>query len=120
MKTEFTITEAATLYGKSRNTLTSHIRRGALAKNPNNKIELSELLRVYGALPREQSVVVEGDGAGTLVAAQLERQVALLTGQLEQAQAHITWLQGEIAAQRQARIEFQPPKRGLLARLLGD
>jgi cell division protein FtsB len=49
---------------------------------------------------------------------QLKRQVVFLEQQ-------VAWLQGEIAAQRQARIGYEsssqrPQRRGLLSRLLGD
>jgi flagellar biosynthesis chaperone FliJ len=122
MKTEFTITEAATLYGKSRNTLTAHIKKGTLSKKQNGKIELAELLRVYGALPsthNEKPMSGAIDGVSTPLVAQLERQIAQLERQLEQAQAQITWLQGQVSDNAQRRIEHRP-KRSILARLLGD
>ena len=121
MQTEFTITQAATLYGKSRNTLTAHIKNGALSKNQSGKIELAELLRVYGALPpthSEQSTSGTIDIPSTPLVAQLERQIAQLEKQLEQAQTHIAWLQGQVSDNAQRRIEHQP-RRGILARLLG-
>lgn len=123
MQTEFTLTEAAKLYGKSRNTLTAHIRNGGLSKNQSGKIELSELLRAYGALPsmhHEQSTSGAIDNPSTPLVAQLERLIAQLEKQLEQAQAHISWLQSQVSENAQRRIEHQPQKRGLLARILGD
>jgi TolA-binding protein len=122
MQTQFTITEAANLYGKSRNTLTAHIRSGALSKNQNGKLELAELLRAYGALPSahsEESTSRTVDSQSTPLVAQLERQIAQLERQLEQAQTHIAWLQAQVSDNAQRRIEHQP-RRGLLARLLGD
>lgn len=122
MQTEFSITEAANLYGKSRNTLTSHIKKGTLSKKQNGKIELAELLRVYGALPpapKEQSTSGATDVSSTPLVAQLQRQVAQLEKQLEQAQTHISWLQAQVSDNAQRRIEHKP-KRSILARLLGD
>jgi TolA-binding protein len=123
MQTEFTLTEAAKLYGKSRNTLTAHIRNGAVSKNQSGKIELVELLRVYGALPSthsNQSMSSAIDNSSTPLVAQLERQITQLEKQLAQAQTHIAWLQSQVSENAQRRIEHQPQKRGLLARLLGD
>ena len=122
MQTEFSITQAANLYGKSRNTLTAHIRNGTLSKNQSGKIELAELLRVYGALPSvhvEQSTGSATDVVSTPLVAQLERQITQLEKQLEQAQMHIAWLQSQVSENAQRKIEHKP-KRGILARLLGD
>jgi TolA-binding protein len=127
MQTEFSVTQAAKAWGKSRNTISKHLRDGTLSKSSKGKIALVELLRVYGALPTEQaqSSSIEPPRAAqnmlserTEQVEQLKRQVAFLEGQ-------VAWLQKEIEQQRQARIGFEssssrPAKRGLLARILGD
>lgn len=48
MTTKLNISQAATLYKKSRNTLYQAIQKGMLTKDNDGLIDLSELIRVYG------------------------------------------------------------------------
>lgn len=48
MPTKLNISQAATLYKKSRNTLYQAIQKGILSKDHDGLIDLSELIRVYG------------------------------------------------------------------------
>jgi hypothetical protein len=48
MTTKLNISQAATLYKKSRNTLYQAIQKGILSKDHDGFIDLSELMRVYG------------------------------------------------------------------------
>jgi hypothetical protein len=47
-KVEFTVAEAAVLYGFSRQKLYNSIKNGDLSKNRKSKLDLSELIRCYG------------------------------------------------------------------------
>jgi peptidoglycan hydrolase CwlO-like protein len=118
--TNFSIAEASREFKKSRNTISKHIKDGTLSKGADGKISLSELLRVYGALPslnteqQEISTVEQNRAPRDEHIEQLKKQIEFLENQ-------VTWLQGEIENQRQARIEYQQkPKRGLLGRIFGD
>jgi predicted transcriptional regulator len=48
------VREAASLTGKSTQTLYRHIQQGKLSQHSNGKIDTSELLRVYGELQGEK------------------------------------------------------------------
>ena len=48
MTTKLNISQAATLYKKSRNTLYQAIQKGILSKDHDGLLDLSELIRVYG------------------------------------------------------------------------
>jgi hypothetical protein len=57
--TNLTISAAAKLYGKSRATLYKAIDSGALSQNNDGKVNLSELIRVYGEVGNKTVVVLE-------------------------------------------------------------
>jgi hypothetical protein len=57
--TNLTISAAAKLYGKSRATLYKAIDSGALSQNNDGKVNLSELIRVYGEVGNKTVVVPE-------------------------------------------------------------
>ena len=57
--TNLTISAAAKLYGKSRATLYKAIDSGALSQNNDGKVNLSELIRVYGEIGNKTVVVHE-------------------------------------------------------------
>lgn len=46
--TKYSVSDAATLYKKSRATLYKDIKNGVLSRDHNGSIDFSELLRVYG------------------------------------------------------------------------
>ena len=46
--TKYSVSDAATLYKKSRATLYKDIKNGVLSRDPDGSIDFSELLRVYG------------------------------------------------------------------------
>jgi hypothetical protein len=57
--TNLTISAAAKLYGKSRATLYKAIDSGVLSQNNDGKVNLSELIRVYGEVGNKTVVVQE-------------------------------------------------------------
>jgi hypothetical protein len=56
--TNLTISAAAKLYGKSRATLYKAIDSGTLSQNNDGKVNLSELIRVYGEIGNKTFEVV--------------------------------------------------------------
>jgi hypothetical protein len=48
--TKYSVSDAATLYKKSRATLYKDIKNGVLSRDHDGSIDFSELLRVYGSL----------------------------------------------------------------------
>ncbi len=57
--TNLTISAAAKLYGKSRATLYKAIDSGVLSQNNDGKVNLSELIRVYGEVGNKTTVTHE-------------------------------------------------------------
>ena len=57
--TNLTISAAAKLYGKSRATLYKAIDSGTLSQNNDGKVNLSELIRVYGEIGNKTVVIHE-------------------------------------------------------------
>lgn len=126
-QTKFTIFAAAKLYKKSRNTIAKDIKNGVLSKNSDGDLELSELLRVYGDAPSAKSVQIQEHTSASLDALVTEReqlkiQVQSLQQQIERYEKREDWLQQQINDLMQQRLthQQQTPKKGLLARLMGD
>ena len=129
-QTEFSISEVAKLYKKSRNTIHNDLKKGKLSKNSEDLIDLSELLRIYGSIPsqeksvqREDTTKEHGGTSNSVLAVeieQLKKQLKMMEQQLDQAAQREQWLQQQINDLMQKKIEYQPPARkGLLGRLLG-
>lgn len=119
--TNFSIAEASREFKRSRNTIAKHLKDGTLSKGADGKIALSELLRVYGALPSSNTEHQQSNPAEQPSASR-DEQVEQLKKQIDFLEKQVEWLQGEIESQRQARLEYaqQKPKRGLLGRIFGD
>jgi hypothetical protein len=130
-QTQFTISEVAKLYKKSRNTIHSDLKKGKLSKNSDDFIDLSELLRVYGSIPNQESTVQheymvseqQSTSIDVLIVEneQLKKQLKIVEQQLNHYMQREQWLQQQITDLMQKRIEHQQPARkGLLGRLLGN
>lgn len=128
-QTSFSVVEIAKLYKKSRNTISKDLKNGTLSKNNAGFIELSELLRVYGAIPQDaptthRAVALEHSSASTDALRaeheQFKLQIIQLKEQLTDAKQREHWLQQQISDLMQKKIEYQQPaRRGFLGRLLG-
>jgi predicted transcriptional regulator len=129
-QTKFTISEVAKLYKKSRNTIHNDLKKGKLSKTEDDLIDLTELLRVYGAVPRQDDVVQpeymqkeqKSTQADVLIVEneQLKKQLKMMEQQLDHHIQREQWLQQQISELMQKKIEYQPErKRGFLGRLLG-
>lgn len=85
-KTRLKITEAATLYGIARTTIYKRIKEGKLSVDTDKRVDLSELMRVFGAIPPVQlqtKTVVEP--------------VAVQSDEIKGLQDKITRLENELA-----------------------
>ena len=96
MATKLKISQAATLYQKSRNTLYQAIQKGILSKDQDGLLDLSELIRVYGEpkktpksvkpsdVPQERSEHSQDTTTAQLLAV-FKRENELLRQQLDEA-----------------------------------
>lgn len=85
-KTRLKITEAAKLYGIARTTIYKRIKDGKLSVDTDKRVDLSELMRVFGAIPTVQlqtKTVVEP--------------VAVQSDEIKGLQDKITRLENELA-----------------------
>ena len=144
-KTRLKITEAATLYGIARTTIYKRIKEGKLSVDTDKRIDLSELMRVFGAIPSQlqkqttvESVAIQSDETKVLQEkiASLEKALAvaiadkkkleaennLLKSQaLEKADADKLWLKQLVDANQLKLLEHKPsppPKNGLFNKLV--
>jgi predicted DNA-binding transcriptional regulator AlpA len=144
-KTRLKITEAATLYGIARTTIYKRIKEGKLSVDTDKRIDLSELMRVFGAIPSQlqkqttvESVAIQSDEIKGLQdkITRLEQELAvaiadkkkleaennLLKSQaLEKADADKLWLKQLVDANQLKLLEHKPPpppKNGLFNKLV--
>lgn len=144
-KTRLKITEAATLYAIARTTIYKRIKEGKLSIDTDKRIDLSEMMRVFGAVPPQlqtnttvESVAIQSDTTLLLQEriATLEKELAvaiadkkkveaennLLKSQaLEKADADKVWLKQLVDANQLKLLEHKPsppPKNGLFNKLV--
>lgn len=121
---EVTIREIQQRWNISRPTIYKHIRQGKLSRLENGKVEVSEVLRVYGE-PKETQARQEIDTADSQEKALLLEKIRLLESQLDDARERESWLKSQVETS-QATIKLleyrkpdQPEKRqGLFARVV--
>jgi len=126
---QITIQELQNQWGVARSTVYKHIKAGRLTRLGNGKIDVSEIVRVYGEPPtntprdKDKSVV---DKAVSQDNTLLLDKIAFLESQLAQAEKREEWLKGQVeTAQETIKLlehkqpSAQPSKKGLLGRLLG-
>ena len=119
---QITIKELQTQWGVARSTVYKHIKAGRLARLDNGKVDVAEVVRVYGEPSQttqrniKKSVI---DGNETVI---LKEKIAFLESQLAQAEKREEWLKGQVeTAQETIKLleHKQSPKKGLFGRLLG-
>jgi chromosome segregation ATPase len=132
--TKLSILAASKLYVMSRETIYKHLKNGDLSKDANGKIDLSEMIRVFGE-PKEKTIKVAKSTMKTLPKdnesnqdrlfsltiekEQLKLQLKQLQEQVDRGIVRENWLQQQINDLMQRRIEHNPVKRSFLGRLLG-
>ena len=124
---KLSVTEAATLYKISRTTIYRNINSGKLSTGSGEKIDLSEMIRVFGEAKAQNTESVLQGNTPTVPPLQseivlherikwLEVQVKTLQSQLENAHSLIEWFKSQIE-QPQKLIEHKP-KKSLFNRVL--
>ena len=126
---QITIQELQNRWGIARSTVYKHIKAGRLTRLSNGKIDVSEIVRVYGEpstnTPRDKDKSVVDKAASQDNTLLLDK-IAFLELQLAQAEKREEWLKGQVeTAQETIKLlehkqpSAQPSKKGLLGRLLG-
>jgi molecular chaperone GrpE (heat shock protein) len=123
------VTEAASLYRISRTTIYRNINNGKLSTGSDNKIDLSEMIRVFGEAktPSTNSVLQGSAPPVTPLQSEselmlhekirgLELQVKTLQSQLENAQSLIEWFKNQV--ERPQKLIEHKAKKSLFNRVL--
>ncbi|MFM7015404.1 MAG: plasmid replication DNA-binding protein [Bacteroidota bacterium] len=123
------VTEAANLYRISRTTIYRNINNGKLSTDSDNKIDLSEMIRVFGEAKVPSTNLVSQESAPLVTPLQsenelmlhekirgLELQVKTLQSQLENANSLIEWFKNQV--ERPQKLIEHKPKKSLFNRVL--
>lgn len=121
---EVTISEIQQQWKVSRATIYKHIKKGKLSRLQSGKVDVSEVVRVYGE-PKETASRQEVDTGDSQEKALLLEKIRLLENQLDDAKQRESWLKSQVET-AQATIKLleyrqptQPEKRqGLFARVV--
>ncbi len=121
---EVTIRDIQQRWNISRPTIYKHIRQGKLSRLENGKVEVSEVLRVYGE-PKETAARQEVDIGDSQEKALLLEKIRLLESQLNDAKERENWLKSQVeTAQATIKLlEYRQPvkpekRQGLFARVV--
>jgi phage terminase small subunit len=121
---EITIHDIQQRWNISRPTIYKHIRQGKLSRLENGKVDVSEVLRVYGE-PKETQTRQEIDTVDTQEKALLLEKIRLLESQLDDARERESWLKSQVeTAQTTIKLlEYRQPvqsekRQGLFARVV--
>jgi predicted DNA-binding transcriptional regulator AlpA len=124
-----TVTEAAKLYEISRTTIYRKINNGSLSADTDNKIDLSEMIRVFGEAKSSgtKSVLHENTSPVSVLQSDkelvllekikgLEQEVKSLQSQLESAQSMIEWFKAQV--EKPQKLIEHKTKKTLFGRVL--
>lgn len=124
---EVTIRDIQQRWNISRPTIYKHIRQGKLSRLENGKVEISEVLRVYGE-PKETASRQEIDTGNSQEKALLLEKIRFLESQLDDAKQRESWLKSQVeTAQATIKLlEYRQPakpakqekRQGLFARVV--
>lgn len=121
---EVTIRDIQQRWNISRPTIYKHIRQGKLSRLENGKVDVSEVLRVYGE-PKETQTRQEIDTVDSQEKALLLEKIRLLESQLDDARERESWLKSQVeTAQTTIKLlEYRQPvqsekRQGLFARVV--
>ena len=94
------VIELSKLYGINRQTIYNHINKGILSKNSDNKIDLSEAIRVFSEPSKKQAVNenVKVDNQISTEVLLLRQQIDILKNQLDDAKDRESFYQEQIEA----------------------
>jgi hypothetical protein len=129
--TKLSILAASKLYSMSRETIYKHLKNGELSKDSGGKIDLSEMIRVFGepktktqdspskAIQKDSKSSKDNVFSLVIENEQLKVQIRQLQEQIDRGIVRENWLQQQINDLMQRRIEHTPAKKSFLGRLLG-
>lgn len=94
------VLELSKLYGINRQTIYNNINNGILSKNSDNKIDLSEAIRVFGEPKKKQDVKnsVKVDSLNSAEVLLLRQQIDMLKNQVSDAKERELFYQEQIEA----------------------
>ena len=92
------VIELSKLYEINRQTIYNHINKGILSKNSENKIDLSEAIRVFGEPTKKANVnnSVKVDSPNSAEVLLLRQQIDMLKNQLDDAKDRESFYQNQI------------------------
>ena len=92
------VLELSKLYNINRQTIYNQINKGILSKNSDNKIDLSEAIRVFGEPAKKQDVKepVKIDSPNSAEVLLLRQQIDILKNQLDDAKDRESFYQNQI------------------------
>lgn len=124
-----TVTEAAKLYQMSRTTIYRKINNGKLSADTDNKIDLSEMIRVFGEAKSSGTNSVLHENTSPVTGLQsdkelvllekikgLEQEVRSLESQLESAKNLIEWFKSQV--EKPQKLIEHKAKKTLFGRVL--
>ena len=121
---EVTIRDIQQRWNISRPTIYKHIRQGKLSRLENGKVDVSEVVRVYGE-PKETPARQEIENRDNQEKALLLEKIRLLENQLDDAKQRESWLKSQVeTAQATIKLlEYRQPirqekRQGLFARVV--
>jgi septal ring factor EnvC (AmiA/AmiB activator) len=119
--TKFSISKAAETWNVARNTLYKAIRDGRLSKDTDGRVDLSEMIRVFGEIKATEQHEIAHAEQGVVQLnskiAQYEQRINDLETQLQESKERERFYVRQIEAFTNNRIEYKP--KGLLGRLFG-
>lgn len=98
---QLNIKDAASFVKVARSTIYAKIKSGELSKNADNKIDTSELLRVFGEPERQVDTtrldsVSDTENTLKIQVTSLQKQVTMLEKSLDEATGREQWLQNQM------------------------
>lgn len=113
------VIELSKLYGINRQTIYNHINKGILSKNSDNKIDLSEAIRVFGE-PSKKQVVNENVKVDNQISTEvllLRQQIDILKNQLDDAKDRESFYQNQIETMQRL---LEAPKSNITTPIAPD
>lgn len=106
-----TVLELSKLYNINRQTIYNNIKKGILSKNSDNRIDLSEAIRVFGEPAKKQDVKepVKIDSPSSAEVLLLRQQIDMLKNQLDDAKDRESFYQNQIETMQRL-LEAPKPK----------
>lgn len=118
---KITVSDAARQFSISRTSIYKALKKGTLSKDSDGKVDVSDIIRVFGERQPERQPEQFETPESALVK-ELRQQIHSLHDQLSDARDRESWLRQQIVDLQQKRLEYsndQPPspKKGFLSRI---